>query len=56
MASLGALLAEDAAAEAQQAAQKNAPKSSEELLEVHCGSRQDSIDRISGNTLQPIAL
>jgi len=44
------------AAEAHQAAQKNAPKSSEEFLEVHCGSRQDSIDRISGNTLQSIAL
>ena len=56
MASLWALLTEDAVAEAQQAAQKNAPKISEELLEVHCCSRQDSIDRVSSNTLQPIAL
>jgi len=42
--------------DAHHAAQKNAPKSSEELVEVHGGSREDGIDRISGNTLQPIAL
>src|ERR1700757_3613311 len=41
---------------ADQAVQKNAPESSEELLEIHGGSSQNRIDRISGNTLQPIAL
>ena len=41
---------------AYQAEQKNAPKSSEELLEVHRGGCQDRVDRISGSTLQPIAL
>ena len=34
-----------------QAEQKNAPKSSEELLEVHRGGCQDGVDRISGSTL-----
>jgi hypothetical protein len=38
-----------------QAEQKNAPKSSEELVEVHRGGCQDRVDRISGNALQPIA-
>src|ERR1019366_6067490 len=33
---------------------KNAPKSSEELLEVHRGGSQDRVDRISVSTLQPI--
>ncbi len=33
----------------QQAAQKNAPKSSEELMEVHCGGSQHGIDGIAGN-------
>ena len=37
-----------------QAEQKNARKSSEELLEVHRGGCQDGVDRISGSTLQPI--
>lgn len=39
----------------QQAAQKNAPKSSEELMEVQCGGSQHGIDGIAGNTLEPIA-
>jgi hypothetical protein len=34
-----------------EAQQKNAPKSSEELVEVHRGGCQDHIDRISGSTL-----
>ena len=42
-------------ADAHQAAQKNGPKSSEKLLEVHGRGRQDSIDCISGNALQAIA-
>jgi hypothetical protein len=42
--------------DAHHAAQKNAPKSSEELVEVHSGSGQDGIDRIAGNALQPVAL
>ena len=37
-----------------QAEQKNAPKSSEQLLEVHRGGCQDGVDLISGSTLQPI--
>ena len=40
----------------QPVAEKNAAKSSEELVEVHRGGGQDSIQRISGNTLQTIAL
>jgi hypothetical protein len=43
-----------AVADVQQAAQKNAPKSSEELVEVHGSGSQHGIDRISGNALQPI--
>jgi hypothetical protein len=39
----------------QHAAQKNAPKSSEKLMEVHCGGSQHGIDRIADDTLQPIA-
>ena len=39
---------------ADQAEQKNAPKSSEELLEVHRGGCQDRVDLISSGTLQPI--
>src|ERR1039457_2619173 len=31
------------------------PKSSEELVEVHRRGRQDCVDRIAGNALQPIA-
>jgi len=41
---------------AHQAEQKNAPKSSQELLEVHRRGAQDGIDRIAGNTLQAVAL
>src|ERR1035437_3515030 len=41
---------------AQQAAQKIAPKSSQELLEVHCRGAQNGIERVSGNALQAIAL
>jgi len=40
---------------AAQAEQKNEPKSSEELVEVHCRGRQDHIDRIALNALQSIA-
>src|SRR5208282_1754225 len=42
--------------DAHQAAQKIAPKSSEELVEVHRRGTQDGIERIAGNTLQPIVL
>ena len=42
--------------DARQEAQKNAPKSSEELLEVHGCGGQDGVDRIAGNALQPVAL
>ena len=39
-----------------QAEQKNAPKSSRELLEVHRSGAQDGIERIAGNALQAVAL
>jgi len=44
------------AAGIQQGAQKTEPKSSQELMEVHRRGTQDGIERIAGNTLQPIAL
>jgi len=44
------------APEAHQAEQKIAPKSSEELVEVHRRGTQDGIERIAGNALQPVAL
>src|ERR1035441_8362229 len=34
--------------------QKSAPKSSQELLEVHRGGCQDRVDLISGSTLQAV--
>lgn len=55
LAGSGDFQTEVAVAESQQASQKSAPKSSEELLEVHGGCLLDSVDRIPGNTLQPIA-
>ena len=39
-----------------QAEQINAPKSSEEFLEVHRGGCQDGVDRIPSSTLEPIEL
>lgn len=36
--------------------QKNAPKSFQELMEVHRRSTQDGIERIAGNALQAVAL
>jgi hypothetical protein len=40
---------------AQQTAQKIAPKSSQELLEVHRCGAQDGIERIARNALQAVA-
>jgi len=42
--------------DARQAAQKNAPKSSEELVEVHRSGRKNRMDRITGIALRAIAL
>jgi len=44
------------APDAQQAAQKIAPKSSKELLEVHRRGAQNGIQRIAGNALQAVAI
>ena len=49
-----ALLGEHPVPYVDQAEQNNAPKSSEKLVDVHSCSRQDRIDRIALNALQPI--
>ena len=49
-------MAEDSAPDAYEAAQEIAPKSSQELMEIHRRSTQDGIERIAGNTFEPIAL
>jgi len=40
--------------DAHQVEWKNAPKSSQELIEVHRRGTQDGIDRIAGNALQAV--
>ena len=50
------LLYRNPAPSAQQAAQKIAPKSSQELLKVHRRCAQDGIQRISANAFQAVAL
>ena len=48
--------ASDLAPDLQQGKQETAPKSSEELVEVHCRGRQHCVDRVACNALQPVAL
>ena len=52
---LRALHGDQAAPCVDQTEQKSAQESSEELVEVHGCSREDRIDRIALNTLQPVA-
>ena len=44
------------APDVQQATQEIAPKSSEELVEVHRRGRQHGVDRIARNALEPVVL